>query len=113
MCGRTADWNNRRATPSADDEVREVKRRTATNDGGAKTDDWLGSLLLRSVVAVPRSRIDVRALRFPKTRRRVVPGAASHDWRAVPNGWDALPRVKAPPALDTRSSTDQRRFYQV
>ncbi|RKP51167.1 hypothetical protein D7S89_09000 [Trinickia fusca] len=27
MCGHTADWNNRRATPSANDEVREERRR--------------------------------------------------------------------------------------
>jgi hypothetical protein len=26
MCGQTADWNNRRATPSAKDEGRERKR---------------------------------------------------------------------------------------
>jgi hypothetical protein len=26
MCGQTADWNNRRATPSANDEGREKKR---------------------------------------------------------------------------------------
>jgi hypothetical protein len=26
MCGQTADWNNRRATPSANDEVRERER---------------------------------------------------------------------------------------
>jgi hypothetical protein len=65
MCGQTADWNNRRATPSANDEVRE-RERSDSADGQRESKKTMVFVMVFAALARP--------VFTPKEQRRASPG---------------------------------------